>query len=108
MYWSILLLAGAFEVGFTTCLKMSDGFTRLWPTVAFCVCALASFGLLTLSLKGIPLGTAYAVWTGIGAAGTLLVGIWLFKDPTTTLRLALVCGIIGCVVGLKFIAPESH
>ncbi|MDR1190393.1 MAG: multidrug efflux SMR transporter [Verrucomicrobiales bacterium] len=108
MYWTILLLAGVFEVGFTTCLKMSGGFTRLWPTVAFCVCALASFGLLTLSLKGIPLGTAYAVWTGIGAAGTLLMGIWLFKDPTTTLRLVLVCGIIGCVVGLKFIAPESH
>jgi quaternary ammonium compound-resistance protein SugE len=108
MYWMILLFAGLFEVGFTTCLKMSDGFTRLWPTVAFCVCALASFGLLTLSLKGIPLGTAYAVWTGIGAVGTVLMGIWLFNDPTTTMRLVLLGGIIGCIVGLKFIAPESN
>ena len=108
MYWLILLAAGLFEVGFTTCLKMSDGFTKLWPTVAFCACALASFGLLTLSLKGIPLGTAYAVWTGIGAVGTVLMGIWLFGDPTTTMRLVLLAGIIGCIVGLKIIAPENN
>jgi quaternary ammonium compound-resistance protein SugE len=107
-YWTVLLLAGAFEVGFTTCLKMSDGFTRLWPTVVFAICALASFGLLTLSLKGIPMGTAYAVWTGIGAVGTVLVGILFFKDPSTTLRMVFLFGIIGCIVGLKFIAPESH
>ncbi|MDR1144702.1 MAG: multidrug efflux SMR transporter [Verrucomicrobiales bacterium] len=106
-YWLLLVLAGLFEVGFTTCLKMSDGFTRLWPSAAFCVCALASFGLLTLSLKGVPLGTAYAVWTGIGAVGTALVGVWLFKDPSTTLRLVFLFGIIGCIIGLKFVAPEG-
>jgi quaternary ammonium compound-resistance protein SugE len=107
MYWLVLLLAGAFEVGFTTFLKTSEGFTRLWPTIGFAVCALASFGLLTLSLKGIPLGTAYAIWTGIGAFGTVLVGILLFKDPATFARLAFLFGIIACVIGLKIVAPEG-
>ena len=100
-------MAGMFEIGFTTCLKMSDGFTRLWPTVAFAICALASFGLLTLSLKGIPMGTAYAVWTGIGAFGTAIVGMMFFKDPSTTMRMVFLFGIIACIIGLKFVAPEG-
>jgi quaternary ammonium compound-resistance protein SugE len=106
-YWLVLLLAGIFEIGFTTCLKLSDGFTKLWPTVAFAICALASFGLLTLSLKGIPMGTAYAVWTGIGAFGTAIVGMMFFKDPSTVLRMAFLFGLIACIIGLKFVAPEG-
>ena len=74
MGWIFVLLAGLFEIGFTTSLKLSENFTHLWPSLAFVVFAALSFGLLTNAIRFIPLGTAYAVWTGIGAVGTALVG----------------------------------
>lgn len=105
--WIYLLLAGCFEVGFTTFMKLSDGFSKWSYTSAFVVCAAASFGLLNKAVSVIPLGTAYAVWTGIGAAGTTLVGILLFKDPADTWRLVFLTTLIGSIIGLKFFAASN-
>ena len=95
MAWITLCIAGLFEIG----LKYSDGFTRLWPSVWTAVSLALSMGLLGLALKDLPLGTAYAVWTGIGAVGTATLGIWLFHEPATAARLVciglIVCGILG-------------
>lgn len=102
--WVYLLLAGLFEVGFTTCMKLSAGFTK-WPwIIAFAVCAIASFGLLNKSISVIPLGTAYAVWTGLGAFGTALIGIIFFRDPAGTLRLVFLGTLIASIIGLKFVS----
>lgn len=104
MAWIFLVLAGLFEVGFTTCLKLSESFTKLWPSIGFLVCASISFWLLTKAAETIPLGTAYAVWTGIGAFGTALIGIWFFGDPATTLRLVFLVLLIGSIIGLKLVS----
>ena len=89
MHWLYLIAAGFFECGFTTCLKLSDGLTKLGWSVAFVLLSIVSFGLLTLAAQKIPLGTAYAVWTGIGAVGTALIGIIWFKDPAHLLAAVL-------------------
>jgi quaternary ammonium compound-resistance protein SugE len=102
--WLWLLLAGSLEVATTTVFRYSDGLTRIVPTVAFFVLGLASFYFLFKSLAGIPLGTAYAVWTGIGAAGTALIGIAFYAEPATTARLVLLTLLIGSIVGLKFVS----
>ena len=103
MAWAALVLGGLFEVGFTTALRHVDGF-RNWPWVlAFLVSVSLSMGLLEYASRSIPLGTAYAVWAGIGAAGTALVGIWVYGDPASVPRLLLIAGLIGCIVGLKLI-----
>jgi quaternary ammonium compound-resistance protein SugE len=107
MPWVYLLLAGLFECGFTTCLKLSDGLTRLGWTVGFLVLSVVSFGLLTLAAQKIPLGTAYAVWTGIGAVGTAAIGIVWFKDPATFWRLFFLVTLIGSLIGLKLVSPEG-
>jgi quaternary ammonium compound-resistance protein SugE len=99
--WFLVIVAGFFETGFALLLKQSHGFTRLWPTVGFCICALCSFGLLTLSLKQLPVGSAYAVWTGLGAAGTALMGIWIYGDAATALRVGSICFILAGVVGVS-------
>ena len=99
--WFALLVAGFCEIGFTTCLKLAEGFRRPWPTAGFLVFSLASFLLLSKSLEKIPLGTAYAVWTGIGAFGTALVGMFFFRDPVTTVRLVLLAVLIGAILGLR-------
>ncbi len=104
MHWIQLALAGVFEVGFTFCLKLSEGFTRPLWTALFIASALVSFGLLNLSLEGIPLGTAYAVWTGIGAAGTAIVGMAFLREPTSPARVALIGALIAAVVGLKLVS----
>ncbi len=104
MGWIYLVIAGLIEIGFTTCLKYAEGFTRLWPSIGFVVAAAASFGFLTLALRTVPLGTAYAVWTGIGAVGTAIVGIALFGDPATTARLVFLVVIIGGIAGLKVVS----
>lgn len=104
MHWLLLIAAGLCEVGFTTFMKLSDGFSKPWPTAGFVVFCAASFWLLNLATKGIPLGTAYAVWTGIGAAGTALVGMVFFQDPTTTGRLVFLTLLIGSVIGLKLVS----
>ncbi|MBX9627586.1 MAG: multidrug efflux SMR transporter [Gemmataceae bacterium] len=103
MPWVYLVLAGLFECGFTTCLKLSDGLTKFGWAVAFVLLSVVSFGLLTLAAQKISLGTAYAVWTGIGAAGTAAIGMIWFKDPATTWRLVFLCTLIGSVVGLKLV-----
>ena len=102
----MLLAAGLFETGFAVMLKLSHGFTRILPTVLFCVFALASFGLLNLALKDLPVGTAYAVWTGIGAAGTATVGILALGEPADALRIAAISLIVIGAIGLQ--AVESH
>lgn len=104
MHWFLLIAAGLCEVGFTTFMKLSDGFSRPWPAAGFVVFCAASFWLLNLATKGIPLGTAYAVWTGIGAAGTALVGIVFFRDPVTAGRLVFLALLIGSVIGLKVVS----
>jgi multidrug transporter EmrE-like cation transporter len=101
MAWVFLILAGMLEVSFTTALRYTDGFKNLPATGAFIVCVLLSLLFLELAARSIPLGTAYAVWTGIGALGTVLIGMIWFGEPATVVRGLLVVGIIACVVGLK-------
>ena len=102
MAWAYLLLAGAFEVGFASTLKLTDGFTRLWPTLLFLACAIISFLLLAKAAQTLPIGTAYAVWTGIGAVGTVIIGILFYKEPATALRLFFIMTLIASILGLKF------
>jgi quaternary ammonium compound-resistance protein SugE len=106
MDWTVLILAGLFEVGFTTFMKLSDGFSKPWPTLGFLACSILSFVLLGRASRTIPLGTAYAVWTGIGAFGTATIGIVFFKDPATFGRVAFLLGLLGCIVGLKLVSPH--
>ncbi len=101
MAWIYLLLAGALEVAWSTALKFSEGFTRFWPSVAAVVLSLASFALLSLAMKTLPLGTAYGVWTGIGALGSALVGMVFLGEPREPLRLLCIFLIFAGIVGLK-------
>jgi quaternary ammonium compound-resistance protein SugE len=105
MAWIYLLIAGLFEVGWAIGLKYTDGFSRLGPSVATVVLMIASFAMLGLALRTLPLGTAYAVWTGIGTMGTVLLGIILFQEPAEALRLLCIGLIIAGVAGLKFLSP---
>ena len=102
--WHALLLAGLLEIVWVFGLKYSDGFTRLWPSIGTIVAIGLSFALLALSLKGVPFGTAYAVWTGIGAAGTAVIGILLFGESADLTRLVCVTLIITGTIGLKLAA----
>jgi len=104
MAWLWLIVGGLFEVGFTTCLRFVDGFRNLPWTLGFLVSATLSMLLLEYAARTIPMGTAYAVWGGIGAAGTVLVGIWWFGEPVTSVRLLLLLALIGCIVGLRLTA----
>ena len=101
MAWALVCIAGLFETGFAVLLKLSHGITRLWPTVGFAACALISFGLLTIALKDLDVGPAYAVWTGLGAAGTAVVGMALLGDTVSTLKLVSIALILAGVVGLN-------
>lgn len=108
MHWIFLTVAGAFEIGFTACLKMSNGFTRLWWSLAFAVSAGISFMFLNLAIETVPLGTAYAISTAIGAVGTAVVGIAAFGDPVTFWRIFFLAAIVAIVVGLKMVSkPEG-
>src|SRR5919197_1467865 len=100
MAWFLLLTAGMFDTGFAVMLKLSHGFTRILPTVLFCIFALASFGLLNLALRDLPVGTAYAVWTGIGAAGTAIVGMVFLGEAADALRIGAIALIVTGAVGL--------
>ncbi|MDX2142371.1 MAG: multidrug efflux SMR transporter [Rhodospirillaceae bacterium] len=104
MGWIFLAIAGVCEIGFTTALKFADGFTRLVPSLVFAVLYLASAWFLSQAVKTIPLGTAYAVWTGIGAIGTAIIGIALFGDPATAARLFFLALIVAGIVGLKLVS----
>ena len=103
MSWLLLLLAGLFEVAWAIGLKYTDGFSRPLPTLLALSAMAVSVLLLAMAVKQLPLGTAYAVWTGIGAVGTVLMGIWLFNEPATLARVLCLLLIIGGILGLKLI-----
>ena len=101
MPWLLLFIAGLFEVGWAIGLKYTDGFTRLVPSVLTLICMTASIVMLGLAVKSLPMGTAYAVWTGIGAVGTAILGIVLFGEPAGGARIACIAVIVAGIVGLK-------
>ena len=105
MNWGILLIAGLFEIGWAIGLKYSDGFSRLWPTVWTLLSMTLSVGLLGVAMKTLPVGTAYAVWVGVGAIGTAILGIALFKEPASAARLLSLALILAGIVGLKLSMP---
>jgi len=104
--WIILVIAGLFEVGWAIGLKYTEGFTRLWPTVGTVLAMVLSVALLGLAMKSLPVGTAYSVWVGVGAVGTVALGIVLFGEPATAARLVSVGLIIAGIVGLKLATPS--
>jgi quaternary ammonium compound-resistance protein SugE len=104
MAWVWLILGGFFEVGFTTCLRFVDGFRNLPWTLGFLASVTLSMGLLEYAARTIPMGTAYAVWGGIGALGTVIVGIIWFDEPWTTVRLLFILGLVACIAGLRLTA----
>jgi len=106
MPWVYLVLAGLLEVVWAVGLKYSEGFTRPWPSMITGVAMVASFWLLATALKSIPLGTGYAVWVGIGAVGTALLGMVVFKEPATTARLVCIGLIVAGIAGLKLATPS--
>ncbi|WP_291853813.1 quaternary ammonium compound efflux SMR transporter SugE [Bradyrhizobium sp.] len=103
MAWAFLFAAGLLEIGWAIGLKYTEGFTRPVPSVLTLAAMAASILLLGLALRSLPIGTAYAVWTGIGAVGTALLGIWLFDEPATAARLASIGLIVSGIVGLKLV-----
>lgn len=105
MVWIILVVAGLFEVGWAVGLKYTEGFTRLWPTVWTIFAMMISLGLLGIAMKSLPVGTAYAIWVGVGAVGTALLGIVLLGEPVNAARLISVTLIIAGIVGLKLATP---
>ncbi|MBV6489149.1 MAG: quaternary ammonium compound efflux SMR transporter SugE [Pseudorhodoplanes sp.] len=104
MAWTYLFVAGLLEIGWAIGLKYTEGFSRLWPSVGTVLAMVLSLAFLGLALKSLPVGTAYAVWTGIGAVGTVILSIVLFNEPTTALRLACIGLILAGIVGLKLVA----
>ncbi|CAA9524791.1 MAG: small multidrug resistance family (SMR) protein [uncultured Sphingomonas sp.] len=104
MAWLLLILGGLFEVGFTTSLRFAEGFRNLPWTAAFLVSVTLSMVLLEYAARTIPMGTAYAVWTGIGAVGTVIVGMVFFNEPVTTIRTLLILAIVAAIAGLKLTA----
>lgn len=104
MSWIFLSIAGVFEVVWAIALKYTEGFTKLTPTIVTIIGMIISFGFLSISLKSIPIGTAYAVWTGIGAVGTVIIGMLMFGEPASVMRLLFICLIISGIVGLKLTA----
>jgi quaternary ammonium compound-resistance protein SugE len=107
MPWIWLIVAGLLEIAWAVGLKFTHGFTKLWPSVATVLLMLASFWCLAQAVKALPLGTSYAIWTGIGAVGTAIAGIVLFKEPATAARLACMVLIVAGIVGLKFTATAQ-
>ena len=101
MAWVVLVAAGLFETAFAVCLKLSNGLTALWPTLAFAVSALASFGLLTVALRDLDVGPAYAAWTGIGAVGAAATGMLFLGDAVSAVKLVSIGLILAGVVGLN-------
>ena len=105
MAWLVLVLAGVLEIGWAVGLKQTEGFTRPLLTV---LAMIASLALLALAVRTLPLGTAYAVWTGIGTAGTAILGMWLFGESSSPVRLLCIAMIIGGVLGLKLAGEGGH
>lgn len=105
MAWLVLLLAGLFEIGWAVGLKYTEGFTRIVPTGLTIVSMVISLALLGIALKTLPLGTAYAVWTGVGTVGTAILGMVLFGEPAAVLRLVCIGLIVSGIIGLKLVTP---
>lgn len=105
MAWFYLVLAGLFEVGFAVLLKPAEGFTRLWPSLGVVVLGFISLYFLAIAAREIPVGTAYLIWMGIGAAGAALFGILVYNEPATAFRLFFIATLIGSIIGLKFATP---
>jgi len=105
MAWVYLFIAGLFEIAWAIGLKYSDGFTRLVPSILTAAAMTASVVMLGLALRSLPVGTAYAVWTGIGTVGTAVLGIYLFDEPLTALRVGCIALIAGGIIGLKLVTP---
>jgi quaternary ammonium compound-resistance protein SugE len=103
MAWIFLMIAGVLEIGWAIGLKYTDGFSRLWPSVATIGAMVISMLLLGLAVRTLPVGTAYAVWTGIGTVGTVLLGMVLFGESATPLRLAFIAMIVAGIIGLKLV-----
>lgn len=106
MAWIILVVAGIFEIGWAVGLKYTEGFTRLVPTIFTAVSLILSMGLLGIALRTLPLGTAYAVWTGIGTIGTAILGILIFREPATVARLVCIGLILTGILGLKAVSTS--
>jgi quaternary ammonium compound-resistance protein SugE len=104
MAWLLLFIAGLLEIGWAVGLKYTEGFTRLVPSVLTLISMTASVGMLALALKELPMGTAYAVWTGIGAVGTAALGMYLFGDPATVARITCIGLIVAGIAGLKLVS----
>ena len=107
MHWILLVIAGLFEVGFTTSLKLSESFSNWKWATAFVACVIISFIFLTKATAKIPLGTAYAIWSGIGAVGTVLVGIFYFKEDAGFWRIFFIGALVFSIVGLKLVTPDG-
>ena len=101
MNWVILVVAGIFEIGWAIGLKYTEGFTRFWPTVGTVLAMVVSLGLLGVAMKGLPVGTAYSVWVGVGAVGTVILGILLRGEPASVARIVSVVLILAGIVGLN-------
>lgn len=107
MAWIYLLIAGVLEVVWAFYMKQSEGFTRLWPSVITIGVMIVSFGLLSLSMRTLPLGTAYAVWTGIGAVGAFAVGVWILNEPLSLMRVSAAAMIVGGLILMKLASPAA-
>jgi quaternary ammonium compound-resistance protein SugE len=107
MPWVWLLLAGVFEIGWAVGLKYTHGFTKLWPSVLTIAAMVLSMALLGRAVRDLPLGTAYAIWTGIGTIGTAIIGIDVLREPATALRLACLVMIVAGIVGLKLLSANA-
>ena len=108
MPWLFLVIGGLFEIGFTISLKYSENFSKLWPSLSFAACISLSFFFLNKAINsGLPIGTSYAVWTGIGAAGTAIAGMIFFKEPAALWRIFFLVLLIGSIVGLKFVSGHE-
>ena len=106
MAWLILAIAGLFEMGWAIGLKYTEGFSRFWPTVGTVIAMIISVVMLGIAMRTLPVGTAYAVWTGIGTVGTVILGIFLFGDSADTGRLICVGLIVAGIIGLKVLSPD--
>jgi quaternary ammonium compound-resistance protein SugE len=106
MAWVYLIFAGLFEIGYTSVVKLTENFTRLSPTLLFVFCIIMSFFMLTRAVREIPLGTAYAVWGGIGTAGTVIVGILVYNEPMTALRMLCLGALLASIIGLRLVTPS--
>jgi quaternary ammonium compound-resistance protein SugE len=107
MAWAVLFAAGLLEIGWAVGLKYTRGFTQLWPTLGTVVALIGSMGLLGVALRTLPLGTAYAVWTGIGTVGTAVLGMLLFREPATAMRLFCIALIVLGILGLRLASAPS-